>query len=109
MDRIGKASKLERQNIRIRQTQDHCSGRLGKEEAIGEIGIQKMRVVIEVVVDRVVLATLVLATVPNVDAGYPEVVEKYRIVGPGSQRADTQVGARPHGGSPLLRGPRNLG
>src|SRR6185436_17165366 len=59
--------------------------------AVGEVGVEKLRVDIEVVVNRVVDPAVVLAAVADVQRRYAKVLQKRREVGARSERADAPV------------------
>ena len=54
-----------------------------------------MRVPVEIVVDRVVDTLLVLAAIPQAEAGNAEVIEESSEIGPGAEGFDPQIGTLP--------------
>src|SRR5262249_22463503 len=62
--------------------------------AVGEVGVEEVRVEIKVVVNRMVDPRVVLAAVGEVERGDAQVLEEWRVVRSRSERANAPVGAR---------------
>ena len=93
VDGVGEIVEVERQQLGIGQPHHGRAGGLRQRAAVDEVGIGKMRVPVEVVVDRMVDAAAVFAAEADVERGDPQVVQKRRVIGARAQRADAQVGA----------------
>ena len=56
----------------------------GEHTAVSEIRVHKMRVVIKIVVNGMILAAaLILAVVTHIETGDAKVIDKHRVVRPG--------------------------
>ncbi len=93
MDRAAELREIIGKKIGIRQA-DHCSpGGLRKSAAVREICVGKMRVPVDIIINRVVDAPAILAAVAKVERGDAKVIDEDRIIGAGAEGSDAQIGA----------------
>ena len=90
---IGERSKVVGQQVGLGHAQDQCAVGLRHGAAIGEGGVTKVRVPVEVVVDGVVDAAGVFSAIAHVERGDAEVIEEGGEVRAGAERADAQIAA----------------
>ena len=90
-DGVGEGRELERQQLRLRQSQHRAPADAREGDAVGEIGIHESDVVIERVVDGVVLAVVTLAAEADVERGDTEVLQERRVVGPRAEGGQPQL------------------
>ena len=103
--RVNEVAVLKRQDVGVGQPDDRGATGLRQRSPVGEVGVEEVRVEVEVVVDRVIDAALVLAAVADVQRRDAEMLEKRREVGARPERADAPV--RPARG-PFLSLPASL-
>ncbi len=95
LDRVREIHEIKGQDFGVGQAHHRGSDRLGQGAAVDEIIVGKMHVPVEVVVDRVIDALFVLASITQVESSDADVIEKAGEVGAGAERADAQIGALP--------------
>ena len=92
-DGLGESGEVVRQQIGAGQAHHGRSHRLGEGAAVHERRVVERRVPFEVVVDRVVDATPVLAAVAQVERRDPDVLQERRIVRARAERPDPEIGS----------------
>src|SRR5579859_6507103 len=80
-DGFGLRGVIEREQVGISNAKNQTSGSLGENAFVREVGIGKMGIPIEVVVDGMVLGAFVLAAVTDIKGGDSGEVLKRRVVG----------------------------
>src|SRR5262249_49765683 len=93
-DGVGEIGKLERKQIGGGEAHDGGPGRLGESATGHEIGVGKMRVPENIVVDGMIAATTAAFTaeaeVQRCDA---QVIDESSVIGSGAERANPKVGS----------------
>ena len=93
MDGVRKTGEVVRQQVGVGQP-DHCRAcGLRERASVGEVGIRKMCVPVEIVVDGVIDSAAIFAAIAEVERSDAEMIEEDCPVGAGAQCVNAQVSA----------------
>ena len=93
-DGFAEIVEIERQQIGVRQTHDGNASGLRQGAPVDEVLVREMRVPVEIVVDGVVNAAAILASIGQVQRCHAQVVDEHGVVRAGAQRGHAQIGPR---------------
>ena len=92
-DVVGQTDKFKGQSRRVCQTHGGASRHLRQGDVIRQPGVPEPGVMFIGVVERVIAAVRAFSTKTDVQRRNAQMLKKWRIIRPGTQRADAQVAA----------------
>ena len=90
---VCKIAELERKQVRVRQPNDCGAAGLRERAPINKVRVAEVGEPVEIVVDRMVDATLVFTAEPDVERGDTVMLQECGVIRTGTQRGNAEIGA----------------